>query len=238
MDEPNKRCSQCGVVKPLSQFHLMVTGRDGHRSECAACSCDRVRRWYKPRGDGLVKLICQHCGTEFEYVKTSGPRRFYCTERCRYQAGEAAKKQRAALKVRACACGSFDVARVGKPVCPDCRKDPRDSEAVRLRERRRTLRLYNLSEAEWQGWLVRLNGRCPICRTTDPGSRGWQIDHDRACCPGTGSCGRCVRGLLCFRCNLMLGQANDQPETLRAAIVYLAGAATAEHTGTGPSSTT
>jgi 16S rRNA C967 or C1407 C5-methylase (RsmB/RsmF family) len=51
------------------------------------------------------------------------------------------------------------------------------------------------------------------------------IDHDHGCCSGTGSCGRCVRGLLCNRCNLMLGFANDQPEILRAALEYLAGAA-------------
>ena len=224
--EPTKRCTQCGAVKPLSQFHLMVTGRDGHRSECASCSCERAQRSYKPRGDGLVRLICRQCGEDFEYVRTSGPRRFYCGDRCKYQAGEVAKKQRAAVKIRACACGSQDVARVGKPVCPACRKDPRDSESVRLRERRRTLRLYGLSEAEWQGWLGRQNGGCAICGTTDPGGRGqWMIDHDHGCCPGAGSCGRCVRGLLCNRCNLLLGFANDQPEILRAALEYLAGAA-------------
>lgn len=51
--------------------------------------------------------------------------------------------------------------------------------------------------------------------------REWQIDHDHGCCSGSRSCGKCVRGLLCEKCNLMLGCALDSVEILRAAIVYL-----------------
>jgi Recombination endonuclease VII len=188
-----------------------------------------MRRSYKPRGR-LLRLTCRQCGSEFEYVTTSGPLRFYCSERCKYQAGEAAKKQRAAVEIRTCACGSSDVARFGKPVCPACRKDPRDSETLRVKERRRTLRLYGLSEAGWEVLLARQDARCAICHTADPGGHGqWTIDHDHRCCPGIGSCGQCVRGLLCGQCNLMLGYANDQPERLRAAVEYLL----AERRGSG-----
>ncbi len=195
---------------------------DGDRAECADCSCERARRSYKPRDTGLMIIVCLHCGNEFEYVKTSGRRRLYCSDRCKYQAGDATKKQRAAVEIRTCTCGSLDVARVGKPVCPDCRKDPRDSETLRVKERRRTLRLYGLSETGWQELLARQGCRCAICHTADPGGRGqWMIDHDHGCCPGTGSCGQCVRGLLCNQFNLMLGFANDQPEKLRAALAYL-----------------
>lgn len=47
------------------------------------------------------------------------------------------------------------------------------------------------------------------------------IDHDHSCCPGEGSCGKCVRGVLCGSCNKMLGYARDDPERLQAAISYL-----------------
>ncbi len=47
------------------------------------------------------------------------------------------------------------------------------------------------------------------------------VDHNRACCPDKKSCGKCVRGLIHWRCNLMLGYAQDKPEALRCAAEYL-----------------
>lgn len=47
------------------------------------------------------------------------------------------------------------------------------------------------------------------------------IDHDRNCCPGYGSCGKCVRGLIHNRCNRVIGTAIDDVELLKAAVAYL-----------------
>lgn len=47
------------------------------------------------------------------------------------------------------------------------------------------------------------------------------VDHDKACCSGRKSCGKCVRGLIHWRCNLVLGYASDDPRVLHAAISYL-----------------
>jgi hypothetical protein len=57
------------------------------------------------------------------------------------------------------------------------------------------------------------NNKCKICKTTNPGKRGWNTDHK----PGT----RVVRGILCLNCNNGLGRFKDNPETLRAAAKYL-----------------
>jgi hypothetical protein len=47
------------------------------------------------------------------------------------------------------------------------------------------------------------------------------IDHDHACCPGRISCGKCIRGLLCNRCNRALGLLGDSIELLKKMIAYL-----------------
>lgn len=62
-------------------------------------------------------------------------------------------------------------------------------------------------------------GGCAICREPLP-LHEMHVDHDHDCCP-RGSCGPCVRGLLCGRCNLGLGQFRDDVARLRAAADYL-----------------
>lgn len=47
------------------------------------------------------------------------------------------------------------------------------------------------------------------------------VDHDRSCCPGPRSCGKCVRGLIHWRCNMILGYAKDDPQVLQFAAAYL-----------------
>jgi hypothetical protein len=69
--------------------------------------------------------------------------------------------------------------------------------------------------------LLRSQGGCGICGTADSGTRDWHVDHDHACCPGKTSCGSCVRGLLCSRCNTGAGQFEDSYQRTFAATLYL-----------------
>lgn len=62
---------------------------------------------------------------------------------------------------------------------------------------------------------------CAICGRTEPGKKGWVIDHDRSCCSGDVSCQDCRRGVLCQWCNTALGYAFDTPEVLRRMADYL-----------------
>jgi hypothetical protein len=64
------------------------------------------------------------------------------------------------------------------------------------------------------------NPRCKVCQITNP-ARGFVIDHDHKCCPGKRSCGTCVREVICFACNVMIGCAKDDPEILRSGAYYI-----------------
>ncbi|NJP24450.1 hypothetical protein FLW53_09560 [Microbispora sp. SCL1-1] len=82
---------------------------------------------------------------------------------------------------------------------------------------------YGLTVEQYERLLTGQGGGCAICGTTRPGGPGnrFQVDHDHTCCPGVGSCGRCIRGLLCSNCNTLVGLAKDDPQRLDAAASYL-----------------
>lgn len=95
-------------------------------------------------------------------------------------------------------------------------------DKVKTYGRRSLLRAYGLTEDDFAAMLDAQEGKCAICGTSEPGGAAndtWKVDHDHA----TGH----VRGLLCHRCNLGLGYFRDNPESLEAAIAYLANSAAA-----------
>jgi Recombination endonuclease VII len=95
-------------------------------------------------------------------------------------------------------------------------------EARKATELLTKLRKYGLTLEDFQEMYAIQDGKCKICGTGDPRSRGmFHIDHDHDCCSGSRSCGKCVRGLLCYSCNVGLGKFNDSPERLREAADYV-----------------
>lgn len=50
-----KPCKKCGVVKPLSEYHVARDNRDGHRNECKACWKAICRARYLANRDEYIR---------------------------------------------------------------------------------------------------------------------------------------------------------------------------------------
>jgi len=76
---------------------------------------------------------------------------------------------------------------------------------------------YGLSDVAIARMFASQDGRCAICQKDLDllQTRKWCIDHNH----DTGT----VRGILCYGCNVALGQFGDSPATLVKAIKYLEG---------------
>lgn len=80
---------------------------------------------------------------------------------------------------------------------------------------------YGLTEEDVDAMRAEQGGLCAVCREDS----ATDIDHDHE----TGA----VRGLVCPNCNLMLGNAKEDPARLLAGVVYLERAAKAQSENAG-----
>lgn len=82
------------------------------------------------------------------------------------------------------------------------------------------MRKFGLTPEAYDALLESQGGVCAICKSDF--ERTPHVDHDHECCPsGQATCGSCVRGLLCFNCNWMLGYAKDNVAILIQGADYL-----------------
>jgi hypothetical protein len=80
-------------------------------------------------------------------------------------------------------------------------------------------RTFGLTVDQFEKMRFGQNNRCAVCHeefVVTP-----SVDHDHGCCAKTRSCGKCIRGLLCKRCNAGLGSVHDRIDLLESAILYL-----------------
>lgn len=72
---------------------------------------------------------------------------------------------------------------------------------------------YSLTRAQYEA----LGNACYVCSS----SQNLCVDHDHSCCAGAKSCGKCIRGLLCRKCNTAIGLLDDDPNRVQSLLNYL-----------------
>lgn len=65
---------------------------------------------------------------------------------------------------------------------------------------------YRLRQNDWWDMLHSQGNVCAVCKDRPP----VEVDHDHTCCDSKSSCGKCVRGIVCKRCNLVLRYYDDE----------------------------
>lgn len=121
--------------------------------------------------------------------------------------------------------------------CKDCRKKQAkkskqdrvesDPQGYKAMWRRIRLAKYGLTEEDYDSMLSAQGRVCASCG--EPETYRFKgsvvplaVDHDHDCCSAQNrSCGQCVRGLLCRRCNMAIGMAKNSPAMLRQMAMYL-----------------
>ena len=96
------------------------------------------------------------------------------------------------------------------------RARPRRQGRIRHSERESLaafIKKYGITKLERDQIFVSQDRKCAVCGTQDPGKHKWQTDH----CHERGY----VRGVLCWPCNVAIGQLRHDPSRLRRAADYL-----------------
>lgn len=75
-------------------------------------------------------------------------------------------------------------------------------------------RKYKLTQDQFHELAI---DGCQVCGSQDQ----LCVDHDHSCCDTAITCGNCVRGVLCKRCNIAEGLFKNDPKNLKKLIKYM-----------------
>lgn len=191
------------------------------KSYCAPCSTEYERQRRKDLADGKPPRrwrSCERCGIHFEGAGANA----LCRE-CRL-----------AYRERECSkCAEMFWYQGPHKICVKCRRTARAAYMKTWQRSRRNEdrdKKFALVPGEWDKRLVDQDYKCLLCSTLLAAdgrtSAGPCMDHDHRCCAWNPTvqqpvCGKCNRGIICKRCNSMLGLALDSAELLRLGAVYL-----------------
>lgn len=197
-----KTCKVCGETKPTTEFSKDSSKTDGLNFYCRPCHNRRQAEFLlRPSKNSAVNGMkrCMRC-KETKPVSNFG----------------ASTKTFDQLDRRCKACNyslhsNWRLKNLDHAAAQQ--KAWRDNNPERARDGNRKS-TYGVPVGWYAETLAAQRGGCAICGTTKAGGRGdFHVDH----CHSGGK----VRGLLCHRCNLMIGHATDDTTILESAIRYL-----------------
>lgn len=217
-----KTCPRCGKAKPLTEFNRWRESPDGRAARCSACAAERKADAAALAARGEKRCaICKLAKPLDEFRKRSQGRNGRgawcndcCAERshqyrldnlehCRKQGRDGHKRRRF---------GDPDYYR---------NNHAREAEGDPDYYRRNGLRSnFRMTLEEFEARVTAQGGVCAVCCKPPRPGRRLEVDHDHDCCPGSRSCGECIRDLLCSGCNGGTGIV-DNPELLRKKAAYL-----------------
>ena len=185
-----------------------TTPRNGYTP--AERTCGRCKKPYRGNNRARAQLCpdCRtHCGSCGE-PKGSGDARHTLCGNCR-------------AKGKVCQTCGANPAHQNRRECWPCLSA--NGEGAKNRDR-----VYNLPPGWFDQKMAEQGSVCEISglpETSVNKSTGntypLAIDHDRSCCPGNRSCGKCLRGLIRRNLNAALGMFGDDPDLLEAAAAYI-----------------
>lgn len=101
--------------------------------------------------------------------------------------------------------------------------NPEKQKILKANSIRNQFKRYSITEEEYNTILKEQNYVCAICGK--PENTKWKlrlaIDHNHKCCSWRNCCWKCIRWLLCWKCNKMLWMINDDVDLLQKSIQYL-----------------
>jgi hypothetical protein len=221
---PQPRKTSCPACKERPK-HRYPSGKLA--SYCSPCAVIKAR---ERKGHAPAERACESCGKPY---RGNSRAKFQRCPACRAVCAECgASKSPGDIRHTLCqACRSR-----GK-ICDSCRVNPTfqnrrecwdclaadGTYTAQARDR-----IYSLPPGWYDQKLAEQGGVCEISGLpeTSVSKRTGKtyplaVDHDRSCCPGPSSCGKCLRGLIRRNLNVALGMFGDDPELLRAAANYI-----------------
>lgn len=186
-------CEQCGWALPAT-----VRGRPA--KICGECL--RGRRRVKERS-----AVCQDCGVTFVPPGQTGDKPKRCSACSEiYYRNRNSRRQKEWRKANP----EREKASQNK----SNRKRLADPAFLQRKREDAMRRAYGISPEQFATLLESQGGKCALCfgPPNGPGDR-LHVDH----CHNT----KRIRGLLCAKCNTLLGLAGDDPKLLARAIKYL-----------------